>query len=74
LSDEKTLSSFILNYLKDIIEFDWGNPRTTKVSCKNLDPVGLIANLVTVGITALFLFRDLIEKEVCDLDVGLRYL
>lgn len=74
MSDEKTLSSFILTYCKSIIGFDWGNPRTTKVSCKNLDPVRLIANLVTVGITALFLFRDLIKKEVCDLDVGLRYL
>jgi len=28
---------------------------------------------VTIGITALFLFRVLIEKGVCDLDVGLRY-
>jgi len=29
--------------------------------------------LVTTGITALFLLRVLIKKEVCDLDVGLGF-
>jgi len=45
-----------------------------KFLVKFIDPIRLIADLVTVGITALFFFRALIEKRVCDLDVGLGYL
>lgn len=58
----------------NFIFFGWGNPRTKKVSCRSIDPIRLIIDLVTVGITALFFYRVQIEKRVCDLDVGLGYL
>lgn len=38
------------------------------------DPVLLKIEEATAGITALFLLRDLIEEEDCDLDVGLGFL
>lgn len=34
----------------------------------------MIKRLITLGITALFFLRVLIEKEVCDLDVGLKFI
>jgi len=37
-----------------------------------MEPVILLSEEATVGITALFFLRELIEEKECDLDVGLK--
>lgn len=64
------------NQLKQklIEKFYWGSKKKKIILPKSKDPLIRKKEKVTVGITALSFLRELIEKMVCDLDVGFKFL